>query len=124
NTQAKINEQGVKAKVGMQLKHSVAGAMEKFGGDHARKRLFSEIHAGFGGKLRLFVSGGAALDPEDFHFFRKFGITIVEGYGLTETAPILTVNPIVAPKPGSVGLALPGVELKIQQPDVQGVGEI
>ena len=45
-----------------------------------RKRIFREVHAGLGGHLRLLVSGGAALDPDIFHFFRSFGITIVEGY--------------------------------------------
>ncbi|MGD0094405.1 MAG: 1-acyl-sn-glycerol-3-phosphate acyltransferase, partial [Planctomycetota bacterium] len=89
-----------------------------------RRRIFHEVHARLGGHLRLLVSGGAALDPEIFHFFRSFGIVIVEGYGLTETAPVLTVNPLAAPRAGSVGPPIPGVELRIRNPDQSGTGEV
>jgi len=108
------------------LGHAMAGAWEMaFSPDSSvRKRLFREVHAAFGGHLRLLVSGGAALDPEVFHFFRSFGITIVEGYGLTETAPVLTVNPLSAPKAGSVGPPVPGMEIRINNPDYEGIGEV
>jgi len=104
----------------------MAGAWEMtFSSDPSlRKRLFREVHANLGGHLRLLVSGGAALEPQVFHFFRSFGITIVEGYGLTETAPVLTVNPLSAPKAGSVGPPIPGVELRISNPDYNGIGEV
>ncbi|MBI4530015.1 MAG: AMP-binding protein [Candidatus Latescibacteria bacterium] len=75
-------------------------------------------------KLRLLVSGGAALPPEVYDDYQSLGLTIYEGYGLTETAPILTVNPIGKSKKGSVGKALPGIKLKIDRPNKKGEGEI
>ena len=122
--QARLREAGVTGQVALQVLSGMAGAAELLGGERTRKRLFAKVHDGFGGKLRLFVSGGAALDPELFEYFRRFGITIAEGYGLTETAPILTVNPLGAPKSGSVGLPLPGVEVKVSKQDIHGVGEV
>lgn len=111
-------------KVAMQVMASMADAAEKVQGEQARKRFFAKAHEAFGGKLRLFISGGASLDPEIFHFFKRLGISIAEGYGLTETAPILTVNPLENPKPGSVGKPIPGVEMRVHEPDARGVGEI
>jgi long-chain acyl-CoA synthetase len=74
--------------------------------------------------LRLFVSGGSALDPELFHAFARMGFLVAEGYGLTETAPVLTVNSPDACKAGSAGKALAGVQLEIRDANAQGVGEL
>ncbi len=74
-----------------------------------------KIRARVGGRLRFFVSGGAALPKETAEFFHAFGILILEGYGLTETSPVLTVNPLHAPRFGSVGKPVPGVEIKIAE---------
>ncbi len=77
------------------------------------------------GTLRLFVAGGAAMKPEIGEWFCKFGITLVQGYGLTETSPVLCVNrPDGKIKHNSIGLPLVGVEMKIDNPDSSGVGEI
>jgi len=76
------------------------------------------------GRLRLLVSGGAALSPDLYEAYRQMGLTIYEGYGLTETAPILTVNPPERSKPASVGQPLPGIDLHIKQPDDDGCGEV
>lgn len=84
---------------------------------------FGAIHRRFG-RLRFFVSGGAKLDVQVAEFFWNLGIRISEGYGLTETAPVLCGSPIDRYYPGSIGPALPGVEVKIASPDAQGVGEI
>jgi long-chain acyl-CoA synthetase len=70
------------------------------------------------------ISGGARLEPKIAQDFFKWGFTILEGYGLTETSPIITFNPLTKPKLGSVGLPIPGVMVKIRLPDEKGVGEI
>ena len=87
--------------------------------------LFFPVHAGFGGRIRYLISGGSALSPEVLKAFYGMGFNFFEGYGLTETAPVLTVtSPSGKPLPGSVGRALSGVELKIDNPDPSGVGEV
>jgi long-chain acyl-CoA synthetase len=77
-----------------------------------------------GGKLRMCVVGGAPSSVETIKGFAELGIPVVEGYGLTETAPILTFNPVDAPLPGSVGKAIPGVDVQIKDPNEEGIGEI
>lgn len=84
--------------------------------------LFKMVHQKFGGKIRFFVSGGAALDPELCRGFELLGFPLIQGYGLTESAPILTCNTLQANRIGSVGKAIPGVELRISGADP--VGEI
>jgi long-chain acyl-CoA synthetase len=79
----------------------------------ADKLVFSKLKARTGGRIKFFVSGGAALSKELGIFFEAVGIPIVEGYGLTESAPVITCNQVNNYKFGSVGKALPGVELKI-----------
>jgi long-chain acyl-CoA synthetase len=88
------------------------------------RALFKKVHATFGGRVRMFVSGGAPLDPKVYEAFREMGFELVEGYGLTETAPVLTMNPLGATRPSSVGQPLPGVRLWISRPDAHGVGEV
>ncbi len=80
----------------------------------AHRLVFSKLHEKLGGNLRFAVSGGAALPEEIGTFFQAAGVTIIEGYGLTETAPVLTVNPMDAPRYGTVGHILPGVTVAIQ----------
>ena len=83
----------------------------------AHRLVFSTLHERLGGNLRFAVSGGAALPEEIGTFFQAAGITIVEGYGLTETAPVIAVNPLEAPRYGTVGHVLPGVSVAIQSLD-------
>lgn len=89
------------------------------------KLLFWPVHRKFGGRLRYLVSGGSALDPEVYEAFHSLGFSIAEGYGLTETAPVLTVTPIQNKKvAGSVGKPLDGISVKLAEIDSEGIGEI
>lgn len=78
-----------------------------------RRVAFAKVHRSFGRHFLYFVSGGAALAPELEAFWTAMGFTILQGYGLTECAPVLTCNPLKHSRPGSAGVALPGVELKL-----------
>lgn len=86
--------------------------------------LFRPIHRQFGSRLRMLVSGGSALDPELFHAFWRWGFPVCEGYGLTETAPVLTVAPLDRARPMSVGPPLSNVELEIRHQNLEGIGEV
>ena len=87
--------------------------------------LFYPIHEGLGGRIRYFISGGSALNDKVQRDFQGLGFTILEGYGLTEAAPVLTVTrPQNGMLTGSVGQPLPGVQLKIADPNASGVGEV
>lgn len=93
-------------------------------GIRPNKKIFKKIHNNFGGKLRLLIAGGAAIDPQVLEDFDHFGFVALQGYGLTECGPILALNRIEARKNNSAGLPLPGVDVKIINPDEYGVGEI
>ncbi|HEY8203527.1 MAG TPA: AMP-binding protein [Pyrinomonadaceae bacterium] len=86
---------------------------------------FYPIHEGMGGRVRYFISGGSALSEKIQRDFQGLGFTILEGYGLTEASPVLTVtrpeNRMLA---GTVGRPLPGVQIDIKDPDPSGVGEV
>ncbi|MGC8744098.1 MAG: AMP-binding protein [Verrucomicrobiia bacterium] len=122
--QSQITAAGWRGRVLVDIGDVVATVGEALEFKDIRKRIFKRVHDAFGGNIRLFVSGGAALDPEIFYFFRRLGITICEGYGLTETSPVLAVNPLSAPKAGSVGPPVPGIEINIADVDDDDVGEI
>ncbi len=79
----------------------------------AAKLVFSKVIAKTGGRVRLFVSGGAPLSKDIAEFFYALGLTILEGYGLTETSPVISINAFGATRLGTVGKVIPGVEIKI-----------
>lgn len=89
-----------------------------------RRELFKKIHDNFGGRLRIIIIGAAAIDPEVSKAFRAFGISVLQGYGLTECSPLVTGNRDSAFVDSSIGLPIPGVEIKINNPDNNGAGEI
>jgi long-chain acyl-CoA synthetase len=97
---------------------------EKIGWKSAKKIIFKEIHHKFGGAVRTFITGGAPQDPVVAKGLRDFGFNFIQGYGLTETSPILTLNRIDNFKDDSAGLPLPSIDLKINNPGDEGVGEI
>ena len=83
-----------------------------------------EIQTALGGHIRVLVSGGAALPDEVYDRFMEFGLTIYQGYGMTEASPVLSVNPHHKSKRGTVGPEVQGVQLQIINPDENGIGEI
>ncbi len=93
-------------------------------GINLARHLLWGLHKKFGKRLRLFISGGAKLNGDVEKMLFKFGFTILEGYGLTETSPVLTLNPLKSAKIGSVGLPIPDVELRIEGRDKSGIGEV
>jgi long-chain acyl-CoA synthetase len=93
-------------------------------GQAFRRRLFHSVHAGFGGNIRVIISGGASLAPAYFNGFRELGFNIVEGYGLTETCGPITLCPIDRPLQASVGPVLPHNEMQIDAPGHDGIGEV
>ena len=81
----------------------------------AHRFVFSKLHEKLGNNLKFAVSGGAALPREIGEFFEAAGVMLIEGYGLTETAPVLTLNPLEEPRYGTVGRVIPGVTVAIQR---------
>lgn len=101
----------------------ISNALLKIGID-VRKKLFKDIHDTLGGKVRLFVSGGAALDPEAEKGFNDLGFTMYQGYGLTESSPVIAAEDDKYRKIGSIGKAFPSLDVKIDEPNEEGVGEL
>lgn len=89
-----------------------------------RRKIFDSVHENFGGKIRLLIAGGAAIAPELVADMQDLGFGCIQGYGLTECAPILALNRTRYFNNRSAGLALPGVDIKILDPDEYGIGEI
>ncbi len=90
----------------------------------AARRLFKSVHEALGGNARMFIVGAAATDPGVIEDFNAMGITMFQGYGMTECAPLISVNKDRYFKAASVGLPIPGTEVKIVDQDENGIGEI
>ena len=103
----------------------VSNALLKIGID-IRKILFKEIHQSLGGKARILVAGGAALDPETEKGFNELGLNLYQGYGLTEMSPVVSAENERkgTKKIGSIGKPFPSLEVKIEDPDKNGIGEL
>lgn len=89
-----------------------------------KKEIFNDIHNVFGGQIKLFVSGAAALEKEVEEDFRAWGINLCQGYGLTETSPVIGVETNENFRVGSIGKALPHVQAKIEDANDEGMGEL
>lgn len=107
----------------LKLGLKISNLLKKVSIDISRK-LFAPIHKNFGGNVRLFISGAAGIDPEVAKGFRNFGIHFIQGYGLTECSPIVALNRDVDFKDNAAGLPLPGLDVRIENPGADGVGEI
>ena len=118
---ANIKEQGKEKLVARMIK--LSNAARKVGIDQ-RKRIFSAIRAAFGGEIKMIITGGAPVNPEIIHFFNSVGISVLNGYGITECAPIIAVNRSKNPVRGSVGHVLDIDTVKIDHPNEDGEGEI
>lgn len=86
--------------------------------------LLPQVHQAFGGELRAIIVGGAFADPEMLQFFYDLGVPVVNGYGLTEAGTAVTVNDLRPFRADTVGKPLPGMQVRIDQPDADGVGEV
>jgi long-chain acyl-CoA synthetase len=102
----------------------ISDFLQNVGWKSFKKIIFKELHHKFGGSIRIFIAGGAAPDPKVAKGLREFGFNFIQGYGLTETSPILSLNRLDQFKDDAAGLPLPGVELRIDSPDSDGIGEV
>ena len=121
NIMKNIDKQGKRKTVEKAIK--ISNAARKIGIDLTHV-LFKDIHNAIGGNMRCFICGAAAVDPEVAEGFRNLGIGFIQGYGLTECAPIAALNRVKHFKDDAAGLPLPGVEIKIADVNNEGIGEI
>lgn len=101
----------------------ISNFLRKIGID-LRRKLFKSVLAAFGGKVKMIISGGAPVNPEILYFFESIGVQSLNGYGITECAPIIAVNRSRRSIPGSVGPILDIDEVRIDEPNEDGEGEI
>ena len=116
-----IEKQGKLRTVNLGMK--ISNGLLKVGID-VRNKLFKQIHESLGPKLRLLVAGGAALDPETEKIFNGLGINMYQGYGLTETSPVIAAEDDKFRRIGSIGKAFPSLDVKIKNENEEGIGEL
>ena len=118
---AGIEKQGKTKLVKTMIK--ITNAMGK-PGKKLKKKVFKSIYETFGGNIRLFIAGAAAINPEVSKGYQDLGILALQGYGLSECAPIVALNPNTCPKDDAAGLPLFNTDVKIVDKNDEGVGEI
>ena len=116
-----IRKQGKEALLKKIIK--VNNVTKKIGIDLGKK-FFGQITGVFGGRMRLLICGGAAINPEVLNGLRNFGILALQGYGLTECAPLGALNPDTAPNASSIGISFPGSPIRVADVNEEGIGEI
>ena len=114
----KIEKEGKKEEVLKLIEEYKDDTMEK------RREVFKDIYEAFGGHIKTFISGAAPIDKNVIQGYRDFGINILQGYGLTETSPVVAVESEKFLKVGSIGTCLPSLEVKIFEPNEEGIGEL
>jgi long-chain acyl-CoA synthetase len=125
NMHKKIWEAAASKGITEQLKGAVAKSNELLAqGIDKRDEFFADIQGAFGGKLKLIISGGAPLSADLMREFREFGIAVLNGYGTSECSPLISVNRNRYYKDGSAGIPIACCEVKIQNPDENGDGEV
>ena len=120
---ANIKKRGIEEKVNKLIKTSNAIKIPALR-EKAKKKLFAEIHSAFGGELRYLIVSGAAIDPEVANGMKDFGFNLIKAYGLAECTSLVSITPYTDQKTISDGKVLSSGELKIVDPDPQGIGEI
>ena len=116
-----IEEKG-KAKLVKKMT-KISNGLLKVGID-IRRKVFKEVLDNLGGKIRILIAGGAAMSKDAIQGFLDLGINLLQGYGLTETSPVVAGENDKFKRCGSVGFPLPGIDVKISNPDNEGIGEI
>ncbi len=123
--ETKIEDKGEASKMAFTSALRLSRYMRRKYGINLGPMIFGEVHRTMGGSIRHLISGGASLDNHVLNAFEGLGFELLEGYGLTEAAPVLTVRrPGDRKGGGSVGKQLPGVQVEIINPDKDGVGEV
>ena len=121
NIEKEIERQGKTRLINIAIK--ISNLLMKLNID-VRRKLFKQIIDQLGGKMRFIVSGGAALDKDILYKFKQFGIHIVQGYGLTETSPVISAENDIYTKEGSVGIPMKSASVEVVNKDKDGIGEI
>ncbi len=103
---------------------SMSRKLKLYNHPEVTKKMFSALHEATGGHMRLFIAGGAAIDPLVIEDFEAMGITMFQGYGMTENAPIIAVNRDRCSKASAAGYVMPETEVQIINEDENGMGEI
>lgn len=120
-----VKEKGPFAYVLIRAMMGISGFVKKTTGKNPGKKLFHALlEKASLASIRICISGGGPLDPKVFRKYNELGIDFVQGYGLTETSPILALNPVEHYKETSVGKVIPGVEMRIDNKNEEGIGEI
>ena len=121
----KLFYDGIKQQIDSKfITRTIYKLMTKIKSFKMRRKVFAKVHEKFGGKLTFIVSGGAKLDPEIGEFYETLGIYVQEGYGLTETSPVIAVNTREGRKIGTVGKKLDNIEAKIVDEELWVKGPI
>ena len=118
NVWKKIEKEGKKEEVEKLLEKHKDATMEK------RRKVFKDVHEMFGGHIKIFISGAAPLDKTVAKGYRDFGINLLQGYGLTETSPVVATETEEFNRVGSIGKCYPSLEVKILEPNEEGIGEL
>ncbi|MDO4486753.1 MAG: AMP-binding protein [Bacillota bacterium] len=108
----------------MRAMMNMARKTRLFNNQEVMRKIFAKVHTSLGNNVSLFIAGGAAINPDVIRDYEALGIPMIQGYGMTENAPIIAVNRDYYSKADSVGQPMPGTEVRIIDEDEDGVGEI